>query len=353
MSFERTKTMPNAVKTKISPPTPPPFPIPSSKSVIHLPADHYLHPTAQTEWWWHVGTLKAGHRTFGFEINAAAFYLNKVMFTQVMLTDVDNKVHYRQSTPRAVNAAWAEADPKKNWWVKQGDPATDSAWVTMNAPQADPSKNMVVKAAMVDEVSGKPIKFDLTFSQEGPPFIVWGTGVTAGNYYYSLTRLNASGTVTIADEALRVHGLTWMDHEYGQFGTPGAPVLWFLQDMQLDNGVHLSNFTVFTKPPSLDSTTDSNVTVQFPDGTTYYEQSKLTPFGRIWKSPQGTKFFLEFKIEIPAFHAALVVTSPVDGQDFPLPLLKADTYEGVATARGTFMGHPTHGTAWNEQQPAG
>jgi predicted secreted hydrolase len=89
MSFERTKTMPNAVKTKISPPTPPPFPIPSSKSVIHLPADHYLHPTAQTEWWWHVGTLKAGDRTFGFEINAAAFYLNKVMFTQVMLTEVD------------------------------------------------------------------------------------------------------------------------------------------------------------------------------------------------------------------------------------------------------------------------
>ena len=212
--------MPNTVQTKISPPTPPPFPIPSSKSVIHLPADHYLHPNAQTEWWWHVGTLEAGHRTFGFEINAAAFYLNKVMFTQVMLTDVDNKVHYRQSTPRAVNAAWAEADPKKNWWVKQGDPATESSWVTMNAPQADPSKNMVVKAAMVDEVSGKPIKFDLTFSQEGPPFIVWGTGVTAGNYYYSLTRLNASGTVTIADEALRVHGLTWMDHEYGQFGTP-------------------------------------------------------------------------------------------------------------------------------------
>jgi predicted secreted hydrolase len=223
----------------------------------------------------------------------------------------------------------------------------------MNAPQADPSKNMVVKAAIVDETSGKPIKFDLTFSQEGPPFIVWGTGVMGANYYYSLTRLNASGTVTIADEALRVHGLTWMDHEYGEFGSPGAPVLWFLQDMQLDNGVHLSNFTVFKKAPLLNSTTDSNVTIQFPDGTTYYEESKLTPFGRTWTSPQGKEFFLEFKIEIPTFQAAFVVTSLVDGQDFPIPLLKTDTYEGVATARGTFMGHATHGTAWNEQQPAG
>jgi predicted secreted hydrolase len=180
-----------------------------------------------------------------------------------------------------------------------------------------------------------------------------GYGCDGANYYYSLTRLNASGTVTIADEALRVHGLTWMDHEYGEFGSPGAPVLWFLQDMQLDNGVHLSNFTVFKKAPLLNSTTDSNVTIQFPDGTTYYEESKLTPFGRTWTSPQGKEFFLEFKIEIPTFQAAFVVTSLVDGQDFPIPLLKTDTYEGVATARGTFMGHATHGTAWNEQQPAG
>ena len=68
----------------------------------------------------------------------------------------------------------------KNWWVKQGDPVTESSWVTMNAPQTDPSKNMVVKAAIVDETSGKPIKFDLTFSQEGPPFIRVGYGCDGG-----------------------------------------------------------------------------------------------------------------------------------------------------------------------------
>ena len=154
-----------------------------------------------------------------------------------------------------------------------------------------------------------------------------------------------------AHQALKAHGLTWMDHEYGQFGRPGAPVLWFLQDMQLDKGVHLSNFSVFEKPPSLNATTDSNVTVQFPDGTTYYEKSKLTPFGRTWTSPQGTKFFLEFKIEIPTFHARRDQSGGRAG--LPIPLLKTDTYEGVAKARGTFMGHATHGTAWNEQQPAG
>jgi hypothetical protein len=32
------------------------------------------------------------------------------------------------------------------------------------------------------------------------------------------------------------------------------------------------------------------------------------------------------------------VTSPVDGQDFPLPLLKADTYEGGCHGEGNIHG---------------
>jgi len=85
----------------ISPPTPPPFPVPSSEPVIKLPADQYLHPGAPTEWWWHMGTLKAGEKTFGFQINAASFTV--MAFTQVMLTDVSTKltINKPRSTPRS------------------------------------------------------------------------------------------------------------------------------------------------------------------------------------------------------------------------------------------------------------
>jgi predicted secreted hydrolase len=332
--------------------------------VIRLPADHYLHPGAPTEWWWHMGTLKAGDRIFGFEINAASFSV--MAFTQIMLTDVSNKAHYKLTKVYApFPADWAEADPAKPWYVKLGDPSTDASFVTMNAPQSDPSKDMAVEAALADETTGTIVKFSLKFSQEGPPFIVKGSGVSPyppvdggvkkNNYYYSLTRLQASGTVTIGNtEPIAVEGVTWMDHEYGLFGSDAHPVKWFLQDMQLDNGVHISHFTVFSDaaPPSLGVAFPSQATVQFADGTTYYDKScTLTPTGRTWTSPRGVLFYLEFKINIPSFAANFTVTSLLDDQDFPFPGGLADTYEGVAVASGKFMGHDVHGTAWNEQQP--
>lgn len=346
------------------------------KPVIQLPADQYLHPLAPTEWWWHTGTLKAGDRIFGFEINAASFMGQKppLAFSQIMLTDIANKVHYQQTALQKIDKSkWAESDPKKAWYVRMGDPGVTptaaTSWVTMNAPKSDPTKNMRVKAALFDAASGKIVTFDLKLSQEGPPFIVWGTGVILNvpnpspennNFYYSLTRLDAKGTVSIGNKSIPVTGLTWMDHQYGYFGSAKDPVKWFLQDMQLENGVHISNFVTFPgSPPALGARVPSAATIQFPDGTTYYDVNCfLTPVGKTWTNP-ATKvlFFLEFKVEIPSFNATFHVSTPVPDQDFPFPnpvipgTYISDTYEGVATVKGAFGGTKNlKGTAWNEQQ---
>ena len=92
---------------------------------ISLPADHYMHRGAPTEWWWHVGTLRdtASDSVFGFEINAAS--LGSFAMTQVMLTDVAKQVHYSR-TARHVPpvdfdpATWAEHDVTRDWHVELG-----------------------------------------------------------------------------------------------------------------------------------------------------------------------------------------------------------------------------------------
>ncbi len=226
----------------------------------------------------------------------------------------------------------------------------------MNAPKGDPTKNMMVKALLNDEASETVVKFDLQLSQQGPPFIVWGTGVdqpggtgsnlTDFNYYYSLTNLQASGSISIDDEKFQVTGVTWMDHEYGKFGTSEAPVKWILQDMLLDNGVSISNFSL--DPPKLNQRTKSKATVQRTDGTRYFVDSFVTPIGKTWTSPKSKKeFFMQLLVEIPAFEATFDVSSLVEAQEFPLE--KYSVYEGVATVSGTFEGKKVAGTAWNEQ----
>jgi predicted secreted hydrolase len=237
------------------------------------------------------------------------------------------------------------------------------SYVTMDAPWGDPTKGMAVVALLMDQASGTEVYFDLMLSQQGPPFIVWGTGVGAillppsrgthlqtNNYYYSLTRLAASGSITIGGEKFAVSGRTWMDHEYGYFGTSAKPVKWVLQDAQLDNGWTLSNFaTLGDGPPKLDQPTPSLVTLQDPAGAMYFQIALLTPVGKTWTSPEsGITYFMQFKIDIPAFTASLNIASLVDGQEFPSGR-GAGVYEGVAAASGTFSGQSVTGTAWNEQ----
>ncbi|WP_299156196.1 lipocalin-like domain-containing protein [uncultured Tenacibaculum sp.] len=327
---------------------------------VELPRDMYAHTPLSilnekgcpTEWWWHIGTLNAsGGRAFGFEINAAALYPGG--FTEVMLTDLKNQIHYHQTqTEDLILSEWAETDVTKPWFVKLKN-------VSMKAPQADPTQNMSVTAVIEDK--GKKISFDLTFSQEGLPLMVWGNGVEPNipdpqlyncNFYFSLTRLKASGTIVITDiadstntETHEVTGTTWMDHEWGKFGSKQKPVKWILQDIQLDNGVCLSNFS--TTKPVLNTATSGKATVQLQkDGASYFVDSKMTPTKS--KMIGGVTYFTEVLVEIPEYGISAVVKSLMPDQVF-----EGNIYEGVGSASGTMMDGENKvvvsGTAWIEQ----
>ncbi|MET0203879.1 MAG: hypothetical protein ABW276_06175, partial [Casimicrobiaceae bacterium] len=104
----------------------PPAPVPPSDVVLTLPKDMYLHLGAPTEWWWHIGTLRAGNRTFGFEINAASFAKDGLGFSQIMLSDVATQSHYQRTAPFFPPflynpETWAESSPSKPWYARLGD----------------------------------------------------------------------------------------------------------------------------------------------------------------------------------------------------------------------------------------
>ena len=415
-----------------------PTPIPPSEVAVSLPKDMYLHEGAPTEWWYFIGTLHSGRRTFGFEINAASFIGQGGAFTQVSLTDVQNQRYYGRTTPylpgKAFNAStWAQRDPKKNWYARLGSPTqqlssvqvdsggkgythatvafhgdgkgasgyaqvnTDggvaaiyvtnpgtgytipprvvisgdgtgakatafNSWVSAQAPASDPTRNIHVQALLVDDpTTTTKVKYNLTFSQVGRPFYVWGTGVdpsatqpslTDDNYYYSFTRLQAKGTIRVGRKNYAVRGLTWMDHEYGAFGSADQPVQWVLQHIQLSNGWTVQNVEVLSdgNSPPLNVPVPGYATVQSPDGRIYFVAATTmqTP-DSTWTSPRSHKtYFTRLQANIPLFNAQLVVTTLVKPQEFVLGT--ASVYEGVAKVTGTFQDRPVSGQAWIEER---
>jgi len=341
--------------------------LPVSVPVISLPADQYAHSGAIKEWWWHVGTLtSADNRKFGFEINATG--MSAYAFTQIEITDVNNQCNYQK-----VNAVipcpsnWAQYDQSKPWQVQLSGAAaspTDGA-ILMQAIGDNPL-NMKVNASFVDAASNTPCQLLLNFYHLGVPLLAFGTGcqllvdssgttpLTKNNYYYSLTHLQASGTITIGNEVIEVTGITWMDHEYGAFpsGTPGNPVIWLFQDIQLSNGLSLSNFTNFGVLPIENVPMKSHASILLQNGESIFVETTTTPMGPVFISEKGVVYFLKFIVDInsPKLTATFEITSL-----YPDQLFKdgtgADVYEGVGSCLANFgtKENIVSGTAWIEQ----
>ncbi|MBK5238714.1 MAG: hypothetical protein JJE28_06345, partial [Actinomycetales bacterium] len=107
-----------------------PNPVPEENVVLSMSEDMYRHDGAPTEWWWHIGTLRAGDRVFGFELNAASFTGQDFAMTQLALSDVEAGRHYQRTQvygPAPIGvfdiANWAEGDPSKGWYARLGDPS--------------------------------------------------------------------------------------------------------------------------------------------------------------------------------------------------------------------------------------
>lgn len=334
------------------------------QSNIELPRDQFAHQGAIAEWWWHVGTLRSGDRLFGFEVNATGGYASgstgpdQYAFTQIMISDVQNGLRFGQAMLHDPPGAWAQYDPTQPWFVSLGADPKAPGSVRMSSPPGD-IWTMQITAYAADLTTGAPIMIDLTLHQEGLPLLVGGTGVKLldpngpgplqqNNYYYSFTRLKAKGVISIGSETFAVEGETWMDHEYGAFS---SRYRWVLQSAQLDNKVHLVNFTPGTEyAPQLNVPAPSTVTVLWPNDVITVADSTVTPLPPVWAKPEGGVYYLRYRVQIPELDADLTFTSTIANQEFRPFLPGGDPiFEGNVYVEGTFEGQARTGMGWIEQ----
>jgi predicted secreted hydrolase len=320
---------------------------------LTFPADHYSHPDFKTEWWYYTGHLEIeGGKRYGYQVTFFRFGLRdrqndlkeKPLFSELYmahfgLSDIDaKKFHYRERINRGYGDKAGAATDRYLVWNED--------WKV----EADKNDHVI-------QVNDRGTALKLRLISLKPPVLHGqnglsqkGEGEGRASYYYSLTRMQTEGELTINGKREKVSGLTWMDHEFGSNQLTSEQVGWDWFSIQLDNQSELMLYLMRRKDGSVDP--HSSGTLVNADGSTKHlnlDDYRVEVLDH-WKSPKsGAKYPMKWKVTIPSEQIELEILPAFQGQELVTNRSTRVTYwEGAAEVRGTFAMKPVTGEGYVE-----
>jgi predicted secreted hydrolase len=320
---------------------------------LRFPADHGPHPDYQTEWWYFTGNLKtAEERHFGYQLTffrralvpsqmrhperASDWAADQVYMGHFALTDVagrDFQAHERFARG-AAGLAGAQGEPfavwLENWRVEEEGPDQ----YLLSAAQGDVALELVLTDA-----KGPILQGDRGYSQKGP-------GPGDASYYYSLTRLETSGTIRVRGGEYQVRGGSWMDHEYSTGALSAGQIGWDWFSLQLDDGSELMIFQIRRDDGRVDPF--SSGTLATAEGETrHLAQDEFQVEVRdTWRSPHsGGRYPSRWTITVPEAGLTLSLEPYLADQELSVSYAY---WEGAAQVEGTRDGRAVSGHGYVE-----
>jgi predicted secreted hydrolase len=309
-----------------------------------FPRDHGPHRDFKTEWWYATGNLtdEQGHE-YGFQLTffrqgihpgkkptgSSRFRVMDLPFAHFAFTDVSGKTfrYYQRSSRGAFGEAGFGTPDKAG---------SRMAWMENWLLEQLSDGSFHLKSEGVTE-AGVERSVDLILTQDRPPLIHGANGISPksstpghASHYYSLTRLRASGSVTLDGKQHRVKGLVWFDHEWATNSLESGEAGWDWSGLHLSNGDDLMLFRI----------RNSEGKTAFLSGTLRNQQGlvtdlhdlEITPQGN-WKSPHtGGLYPAIIEVSIPSQKLTLSLTPKLKDQE--LVLSPFAYWEGAVRGEG-------------------
>jgi predicted secreted hydrolase len=315
-----------------------------------FPRDHGPHPEYATEWWYYTGNLDADDgRHFGFQLTffrsalaptapqrASDWATTNIYMAHFAITDVaGNTFHaFDRFSRGAAGLAGATGDPYRVWLEDWNAEGSGPAGMTMRLHAAQ------------DEVA-----LDLALATDRPVVLNGDRGLSqkgaaAGNasYYYSLTRMATQGAISIAGQRYTVHGLAWMDHEFGTSALEPGTVGWDWFAVQLADGRDL----MYVRLRRTDGAGYMFGTLVAADGSTRNLASADVTLEILdtWRSPRSdAQYPSAWRLRVPSAGLDLHLTPWLADQELPLAVVY---WEGAVKVEGTADGKPISGNGYVE-----
>lgn len=320
-----------------------------------FPRDHGAHPDYRTEWWYYTGNLTADDGTpFGFQLTffrsaltpemparESTLASNQVYMAHFALTDGGRGAHdsFDRYSRGAGELAGAVGDPAYRVWLEDWSAAEVAPGV----------QRLTARAAGADG----PVAIDLTLRETRAPVLhgidgLHQKGPEAGNasYYYSLVRLETTGTVTSVGRTFDVTGRSWMDHEFGTSALTAGAVGWDWFSLQFDNGAILMLYEIRLANGGVNPNIKG--TLIGPDGVQQLvseDDFELTPTG-VWTSPRtGITYPSGWQLTLPELDIALTIAPLLADQEMNVSFVY---WEGAIAAAGVMRGDEVTGRGYAE-----
>ena len=327
---------------------------------FEFPRDHGPHPQFRQEWWYLTGNLDAtdGER-FGFELTffrialappqsvaasgaagsasaVSAWRTSELYMAHFAISDLARKrFRFQQRISRAaLGLAGAQAAPLRVWlddWRLAARPDGTSPW-TLHAAQPgyaidltlEPQQTPVLNAAGLSRKSDR-----------------------AGDatYYYSIPRVAVRGRLLRDGESLELHGLAWLDREWGSGGLGPAEVGWDWFAVQLDDGTALMFYALRDAGGGRDA--HSAGTWIAPDGSVRALTNadvSIAVTGS-WRNRSGERYPAGWRIAVPALELDLTVHPALADQELRTT---PPYWEGAVDVSGVRAGRSLSGRGYVE-----
>ena len=321
---------------------------------IRFPEDHGPHPDYKLEWWYYTGNVKTEEgRRFGYQFtifrNALAppdtavrhtesiWRTNQLYFAHFAVSDIQEEEFYafERFSRGAAGLAGAQSTPFKVWledWAAEqvGD---DVLPMQVQAEQGGVKIDFVMDLAKPIVLQG-----DAGYSVKGP-------GYGNASYYYSMTRLNTSGVLTINGDAHEVEGLSWMDREWSTSLLAEDQEGWDWFSLHLDDGWDLMYFNVrntsASAPPHADGVLVDPAGVRMALNLQDVQLDVL----ETWASPKGGVYPAKWRLRVPDQGLDLYIEPYFANQELDLAVRY---WEGAVKVEGRAGGKAVSGSGYVE-----
>lgn len=293
---------------------------------FYFPDDHGPHLEFRTEWWYFTGNVVSSvgeHYGYQFTIFRQAngesanetgsdWESSQLYMAHMALTDTENNNFYSDEifARGAAGLAQVVASPFQahvDHWSVTGNLTSDCTGCLELNIRAEGDGF----AIDLDLKSIKPVVYqgDQGYSQKGN---------TPGNasHYYSLTRMETRGEISIGEKTKAVKGLSWMDHEWSTSALDDQLVGWDWVSLQFDDGRELMYYQLRTEDGKAFETSEGTLIDEIGGTERLIMENVEFNSTRIWTNPDtNVSYPVAWTLNIPDKNLFLEIEPVIDAQE--------------------------------------